>query len=73
MFAPYLERWNLADPRRFARRLDVVARAAQLERQRLLQWIIAWTGFSAAWFLDDGQDADIDLTVAALAIAALDG
>ncbi|GEO17496.1 hypothetical protein MAE02_51920 [Microvirga aerophila] len=60
-------------PGRFARRLDIVTAAAGLERRRLLRWILAWTGLSAAWFLGDGDPlAAIDLQVAALAAAELD-
>lgn len=61
------------EPGRFARRLDVVAEASGLDRRRLLSWIIAWTGLSAAWFLgDDDPLAEIDLTIARLAAAELD-
>jgi streptomycin 6-kinase len=60
------------EPDRFARRLQVVTEAAGLERQRLLRWILAWTGLSAAWFLGDGDSAAIDLRVAQLAAAELD-
>jgi streptomycin 6-kinase len=61
------------DPGRFARRLEVVIEAAQLDRDRLLRWIIAWTGLSAAWFLGDGDpNAAIDLHIASLAAAELD-
>lgn len=61
------------EPGRFARRVDVVAEAAGLERQRLLQWILAWTGLSAAWFLGDSDPlARIDLQIAELAAAELD-
>jgi streptomycin 6-kinase len=59
-------------PDRFARRLQVVAEAARLERDRLLRWVLAWTGLSAAWFLGDGDSAAIDLRVAELAAAELD-
>jgi streptomycin 6-kinase len=59
-------------PDRFLRRLEVVTDAAKLERQRLLRWILAWTGLSAAWFLGDGESAAIDLRVAELAAAELD-
>ncbi len=59
-------------PDRFLRRLEVVTDAAKLERQRLLRWILAWTGLSAAWFLGDGDSAAIDLRVAELAAAELD-
>ncbi|MBA4489291.1 aminoglycoside phosphotransferase family protein [Paracoccus sp. S1E-3] len=62
-----------ADPARFLRRLEVVAEHARLERRRLLQWILAWTGLSAAWFLEDNDPlARIDLSVAELAAAELD-
>jgi streptomycin 6-kinase len=61
------------EPGRFARRLDVVAEAAQLDRLRLLSWILAWTGLSAAWFLGDGDPmAEIDLHIAGLAAAEID-
>lgn len=61
------------EPGRFARRLEVVAEAAGLERRRLLSWILAWTGLSASWFLNDGDPlASIDLQIAALAAAELD-
>lgn len=60
-------------PGRFARRLKVVTEASGLERQRLLLWILAWTGLSAAWFIsDDDPLAAIDLQIAELAAAELD-
>jgi streptomycin 6-kinase len=60
------------EPGRFARRLEVVAEAARLERGRLLRWVLAWTGLSAAWFFSDGDSAATDLRVAELAAAELD-
>ena len=54
---------------RFHRRVGIVAEAARIERKRLLQWILAWCGLSAAWRLDDGQSAEIDLPIAELALA----
>lgn len=59
-------------PGRFARRVEVVTEAAGMERRRLLLWILAWAGLSAAWFLGDGDPAAIDLEIAALAAAELD-
>jgi len=60
-------------PGRFIRRLDVVTEAANLERGRLLLWILAWTGLSASWFLgDDDPLAAIDLRIAELAAHELD-
>jgi streptomycin 6-kinase len=67
--------WPVATkPGCFARRLAVVTEAARLDRQRLLCWILAWTGLSASWFLGDGNSdfAAIDLHVAELAAAELD-
>lgn len=57
---------------RFQRRLEIVTERAKLERARLLQWILAWTGLSAAWYLGDGDSAAIDLRVAELALAEID-
>jgi len=48
-------------------RLDVVTGATVFEPARLLRWIIAWTGLSAAWFIGDGKGAPIDLTINAMA------
>ena len=59
------------DPAIFQRRVEQVCRLAGLERRRLLQWILAWSGLSAAWFMEDGQAADIDFRVAELAARAL--
>ncbi|MGY3620266.1 aminoglycoside phosphotransferase family protein [Bradyrhizobium sp. USDA 10063] len=61
------------EPGRFARRLDIVAEAAKLDRLRLLSWILAWTGLSAAWYLGDGDPmAKIDLHIAQLAAIEID-
>ncbi|MGR6035548.1 MAG: aminoglycoside phosphotransferase family protein [Candidatus Nitrosoglobus sp.] len=59
-------------PGRLARQLDVVVEAAGLERRRLLKWILAYAGLSAAWFLGDGETAETDLAVAEVAAAELD-
>ena len=60
------------DPQRFAARVAAVSAWAQLDRKRLLQWILAWAGLSAAWHAEDGTPAEVALQVAALAAAALD-
>jgi streptomycin 6-kinase len=59
------------DPARFAARLEIVTARSGLDRRRLLRWILAWTGLSAAWFLGDGTAPEIDLTVAGFALAEL--
>ena len=56
-------------PGRLARQVDVVAGAAGLERGRLLDWVIAWAGLSAAFLLQDGQPPESALKVAELAAA----
>lgn len=61
----------VTDRQRFVRRLDVVAAAADLERRRLLQWILAYAGLSAAWFLGEGKPAELELAVATQAAAEL--
>jgi streptomycin 6-kinase len=58
-------------PGRLARQATVVAEAARLDRRRLLRWILAWAGLSAAWHLEDGEPAEIALSVARLAAAEL--
>jgi streptomycin 6-kinase len=49
----------------------VIADAGRLERKRLLQWILAWAGLSAAWFIGDGASPHTALSVAELAAAEL--
>lgn len=59
-------------PHRFLSRLNVITKAAGLERKRLLQWTLAWAGLSAIWFLEDNQAAEIDLAIAELVKAELE-
>lgn len=54
-------------PGRLARQAHVVAAAAGLERTRLLWWVLAWAGLSAAWSLEDGDDPSLALAVAEIA------
>jgi streptomycin 6-kinase len=58
-------------PVRFARRLEVSIEATGLDRTRLLQWILAWSGLSAAWSLEDRARADTCLRVGELAAEQL--
>jgi streptomycin 6-kinase len=60
-------------PGRLARQIAVVAEAAGLERKRLLQWVLAWAGLSAAFALDDGTPAQSAIMVAEVAAAQLGG
>lgn len=56
-------------PGRFEARLKIVTEETGVEATRILQWIVAWTGLSAAWFIgdDDQRGAAIDLEVNTLA------
>jgi streptomycin 6-kinase len=58
-------------PEIFARRLKVVSETAALETRRLLLWVLAWAGLSAAWQISDALDPGIDFQVAEMALAAL--
>ena len=58
-------------PERFLRQLSVVTEAANIERERLLRWIMAYAGLSAVWFLDDDMPADTDIAVAQMAAVEL--
>jgi streptomycin 6-kinase len=55
----------------FTRRIDVIASAARFDRKRLLQWILAWAGLSAAWHLGAATSPHTALEVAKLAAAEL--
>jgi len=65
---------SATDPLRFTRQVALVAAQAGLERRRLLQWVLAFAGLSAAWFLEDHDvfTADKQLQVADLAWLALE-
>ncbi|KAB0494844.1 aminoglycoside phosphotransferase family protein [Pseudomonas vancouverensis] len=64
---------TVTDPRRFDRQMAVVAEAAGLEPRRLLQWVLAFAGLSAAWFLEDDDEraAHNQMQVAKLATSRL--
>lgn len=54
-------------PGRLARQAGVVAEAAHLDRTRLLRWILAYAGLSAAWTIGEGGDPRLALSVAEIA------
>jgi streptomycin 6-kinase len=64
---------TVTDPARLRRQLPIISAAANIEPARLLRWIAAYCGLSAAWFLDDGMssEAQSPLTVARIALAEL--
>jgi streptomycin 6-kinase len=62
-----------AQPGRLVARVEIVARHANLDPERLLQWILAYAGLKAVWTMDreaPGQEAR-ELTIAQMAAAAL--
>ena len=58
-------------PGRLARQISVVAGAGDLEPKRLLSWVLAWAGLSAAFSLEDRVAADTALKLAEFAAAEL--
>ena len=58
-------------PDRFRRRLAIVTEASGIKRERLLQWILAWAGLSAAWWLSDGVHPEVNFKIAELAAREL--
>jgi streptomycin 6-kinase len=59
-------------PGRLMWQTSVIAEAAHLDRSRLLAWIVAWAGLSAAFGLEDGLPPEGALKFA-LAAAGLNG
>ncbi|HEU0121922.1 MAG TPA: aminoglycoside phosphotransferase family protein [Bryobacteraceae bacterium] len=57
-------------PGRLARQACVVSESAGLERVRLLRWIVAWAGLSAAFLLEDNDLAYLPLTLQVAEMAA---
>ncbi|WP_226499988.1 aminoglycoside phosphotransferase family protein [Pseudomonas sp. MWU16-30322] len=63
------------EPQRLRRQLEVIVEASGLDRRRLLQWVLAFAGLSAAWFLEDDaqqQQAAGQLQIARIAACLLD-
>ena len=58
-------------PGRLSRQVKLIAKEANLDAKRLLNWIIAWTGLSASWILNDGENAGLQLTIAENALNEL--
>jgi streptomycin 6-kinase len=58
-------------PGRLPRLLRVISDTTGIPQRRMLQWVVAWAGLSAAWVLLEGSDAHLQLSVASLAAAEL--
>jgi streptomycin 6-kinase len=59
-------------PGRFARQVDLISDVAGLDRTRFLEWIVAFTGLSAAWTYGGNAEPHHDLAVNALAVDLLE-
>lgn len=59
-------------PGHFERRVAVVVEHGRIERRRLLQWIVAYQGLSAAWFISDDEEPAKELAIIGMALAELD-
>jgi streptomycin 6-kinase len=63
--------WDCAEaPSRFGRRVRIVSALANLAVPRLLNWVIAYTGVTAACSLIDGKDPSRALQILEIALAA---
>jgi streptomycin 6-kinase len=64
---------TVTHPGRLQTQLRIVSAEANIEPKRLLRWIAAYCGLSAAWFLQEGATAEAQspLTVAHIALAEL--
>lgn len=58
-------------PGRLAHQAGVIAKAARLERERLLRWTFAHAAISAAWCVADGHDPAPALQIAEVAQALI--
>jgi streptomycin 6-kinase len=56
----------------FKERLNIVSEMAELDRNRLLKWIIAWCGLSTAWSLSSNDTVSTTIKVAELAMTELE-
>ena len=61
-----------AAPGRLARRVELISASADVDPRRLLTWIVAYAGLSAAWTLGDGGDPTSALTIGEIAAAELE-
>ena len=58
-------------PGRLETQLNLVCKMAALDRTRLLKWILAYAGLSAAWHLEDGTNPELALAIANLTLTLM--
>ena len=56
-------------PGRLQQQVIVVSEAAGLDHKRLMKWILAYAGLSAAWHLEDGTDGKLPIAIANIAFS----
>ncbi len=56
-------------PGRLEQQVTLVSEMARLDRSRLMQWIFAYAGLSAAWHLEDGSDPQVAIDIAKIVLA----
>ncbi|RDZ29735.1 hypothetical protein DX914_07295 [Lysobacter silvisoli] len=60
-------------PGRLAGRLDIVTEAGGIPRSRMLRWVVAQQGLSAAWHLEDDEEDEAELPLSVLRAALVLG
>ena len=60
-------------PGRFARQASVIADEAGVDRERLIRWVVAFSGLSAVWLLTEGDSPELDLAMLKIVEAEADG
>lgn len=58
-------------PEIFKQRLKIITETADLDKERLLMWISAWCGLSAAWSLESNATVSVTTKIAEMAISEL--
>lgn len=58
-------------PGRLKRQVAIVAQESNVNRQRLIKWIIAYAGLSAAWLIQDKKNPEINFNIIEIAAAEL--
>lgn len=56
---------------RLMRQVEIISKSTGIGVRHLLKWIVAWTGLSAVWFLNDDMDACVPVEILKSAIAQL--
>ena len=59
------------EPGRVERQAALIAIEAKLDDKRLLRWLLAFSGLSAVWLIEDGDEPAADIRMAGIAAARL--